>query len=404
LSDAARKRLAPVLDKFEPSEASSYQARVAVERERVPVPWLPYLALVQIIGCRDLGTAEKTMWQVPFRYDRIEAMLTYEKFGLRLHLDVPHDGDDSQKLAAAIVGKLNAIVKTIEKETLQNLAKQKLDNGEVTLLNQQHRLRRAYEHFRTEAEQLLAASEADDTRELETIEKGDFLTRGISKTFERLEIGGFNAIAAINAYFSWLEHILTLALAFGGVDPSGETLCDHIGNRWGDKFRRIFNTLDADANRLLGRLHQVAEDYRNTFGHGGFDKHGATIGVQIEGIAPIPARLTDVRRSPHFELYPFAPLSFREVTAALDEVDRFLDEHPTTKFAMTFIKSGFDVPFDPDSRREYADAMKTRDAQPAVRMAARSDARRRPAGVRAGLLARRNPVYAIPHVCMFPLS
>jgi hypothetical protein len=138
LSDAARKRLAPVLDKFEPSEASSYQARVAVERERVPVPWLPYLALVQIIGCRDLGTAEKTMWQVPFRYDRIEAMLTYEKFGLRLHLDVPHDGDDSQKLAAAIVGKLNAIVKTIEKETLQNLAKQKLNNGEVTLLNQQH--------------------------------------------------------------------------------------------------------------------------------------------------------------------------------------------------------------------------------------------------------------------------
>jgi hypothetical protein len=65
LSDAARKRLAPVLDKFEPSEASSYQARVAVERERVPVPWLPYLALVQIIGCRDLGAAEKTMWQVP---------------------------------------------------------------------------------------------------------------------------------------------------------------------------------------------------------------------------------------------------------------------------------------------------------------------------------------------------
>jgi hypothetical protein len=362
LSEVARKRLAPVLNKFEPSEAPFYRAQVAVERERVPVPWLPYLALVQIIGCRDLGTAEKTMWQVPFRYDGIEAMLTYEKFGLRLYLNAPDNGDDSQQLAAEIVGKLNAIVKTIEKETLQNLAKQKLDSGEVTLLNQQNRLRRAYEHFRTEAEQLLAASEADDTRELGTVEEGDFLTRGISKTFERLEIGGFNAIAAINAYFSWLEHVLTLALAFGDVDPSGGTLRSHIGNRWGDKFRRVFNTPDTDANRMLGRLHQVAEDYRNTFGHGGFDKHGATIGIQIEGVAPIPARLTDVRRSPHFELYPFAPLSFREVTAALDEVDHFLNEHPTTKFAMTFIKNGFDVPFDPDSRREYADAMKTKDS------------------------------------------
>jgi hypothetical protein len=361
LSEAARKRLAPVLDKLEPSEAASYQARVPVERERMPVPWLPYIALVQVIGCRDLGPADKTMWQVPFRYDGIEVMLTHEKFGVRLYLGVAEDGGGSQRLAAEIVGKLNAIVKTIEKEALQDLAEQKLDNGEVTLRNQHHRLRRAYEHFRTEAEQILAASEADDTRELGTVEEGDFLLRGISKTFQRLEVGGFNAIAAINAYFSWLEHVLTLALAFGGADPAGGTLRDHIGNRWGDKFRRVFNTQDTDANRILGRLHEVAEDYRNTFGHGGFDKLGATVGVQIEGIGPIPARLTDVRRSPHFELYPFAPLSFEQVTAVLDEVDRFLHEHPATKYAVAFIETGFDVPFDPDSRREYADAMKSED-------------------------------------------
>ena len=235
--------------------------------------------------------------------------------------------------------------------------------------NQHHRLRRAYEHFRTEAEQILAASEADDTRELGTVEEGDFLSRGISKMFQRLEVGGFNAIAAINAYFSWLEHVLTLAFAFGGADPAGGTLRDHIGNRWGDKFRRVFNTQDTDANRILGRLHEVAEDYRNTFGHGGFDKLGATVGVQIEGIGPIPARLTDVRRSPHFELYPFAPLSFEQVTAVLDEVDRFLHEHPATKYAVAFIESGFDVPFDPDSRREYADAMKSRPLHEVLRRA-----------------------------------
>jgi hypothetical protein len=357
LSEAARNRLAPVLDKFEPSDGARYRARVAVDRERVPVPSLLYMALVQVVGCPDLGTADKTLWRVPFRYEGIEAMLAYEKFGVRLYLDVAEDGGGSERLAAEVVGKLNAIVKTIERESLQDLAERKLENGEVTLRNQHHRLRRAYEHFRAEAEETLAASEADDTRELGTVEEGDLLSRGISKMFRRLEVGGFNAIAAINAYFSWLEHVLTLALAFGSTDPAGGTLRDHIGNRWGDKFRRVFDTQDAAANRVLARMHEVAEDYRNTFGHGGFDKLGATVGVQIEGIGAIPARLTDVRRSPHFELYPFAPVSFAEVTAVLDEVDRFLREHPATKHAMEFIESGFDVPFDSDSRREYADEM-----------------------------------------------
>jgi hypothetical protein len=360
LSEGARKRLAPVLEKFEPSEAGSYRARVAVERERIPVPWLQYMALVQVIGCRDLGPTEKTMWQVPFRYNGTNAMLTYEKFGVRLYLDLGEGGGSGQ-LAAEIVGKLNAIVKTVERDSLRDLAEQKFDDGEVTLRNQHYRLRRAYDHFRAEAERLLAASEAEDTRELGTIEEGDLLSRGISKKFQRLEVGGFNAIAAINAYFSWLEHVLTLALAFDGTDPAGGTLREHIGNRWGDKFRRVFGTEDSNANRVLGRLHEVAEDFRNTFGHGGFDKLGATVGVQLEGIGAIPARLTDVRRSPHFELYPFAPLSFAEVTAVLDEVDGFLHQHASTKHAMTFIESGLDVPFDPDSRHEYADAMESED-------------------------------------------
>jgi hypothetical protein len=74
--------------------------------------------------------------------------------------------------------RTNAIIKTIEKESLQGLAEQKLDNGEVTSRNQHYRLREAYEQFRTEAEQLLAASEADDTRELGSVEDGDLVSRG----------------------------------------------------------------------------------------------------------------------------------------------------------------------------------------------------------------------------------
>ena len=351
LSESALRRLEPVLSKFEPSEGGSYSHGIGVPRERFPVPGLPYMVLTQIIGCRDRGTGEKTLWGVPFRYDGHEALLTYEKFGVRLYLT----GNGDQELADEIIGKLRAIVKALEQDSLTELAEQKFVNAEVTLLNQHHRLRAAYEHFRGLAEQLLADSEAPDTQELGSLEEGDFLSRGISKHFERLELGSFNAIAAINAYFSWLEHVLTLALAFGDVDPAAGVLKEHIGNRWGDKFRRVFDTNDKRSNQVLGRLHEIAETYRNTFGHGGFDKLGATVGVQFEGVGVIPARLTDVRRSPHFELFPFEPISFGEVTAVLDEVDAFL--HETLKLPMRFIEGGFDVPFDTASRREYREAM-----------------------------------------------
>jgi hypothetical protein len=276
------------------------------------------------------------------------------------------------------------------------------------VINQHARLRRAYEHFRAEAENLLAASEAPDT-EIGFEAQGDGLPAVLTETYrryvkligrsshlrqvharlerevrkrlpgcrvtnprddlftelmaplhrswERQEHGSFAAIAAINAYFSWLEHVLVLALLFTDVDPRDSTLDDHIGDKWGEKFKRVFDVQEPDANRVLAQLHEIAETYRNTFGHGGFDKQGATIGIHIEGIGAVPARLTDVRRSPHFELFPFGPATFRGVTATLDEVDRFLREGPRA-IAMRYIEAGLDVPFDGRSRTRIRTAMR----------------------------------------------
>ena len=370
---------------------------------------LAHLVLVQVLGCQDIGIGEKTRWQVTFRYDGVEAVLAHQKFGVRLFLDEVGVGErDGQALAREAIQKLNAIVKTIEQDSLKDLARQKVADAQVTLLNQHARLRAAYVHFRAEAESLLAASEAPDTeigfeeeddgvpavltetyrRYVNLISRSSHLRRAharverevrkrlpgaspasapeglftelmapLQRSWERQEQGSFAAIAAINAYFSWLEHVLVLALLFTDVDPRNGTLEEHIGDKWGEKFKRVFDVQERDANRALAPVHEIAETYRNTFGHGGFDKQGATIGIHIDGIGAVPARLTDVRRSPHFELYPFGPASFREVTATLDEVDRFLREGPRA-IAMRYIEAGLDVPFDGRSRSRIRTAMR----------------------------------------------
>ena len=358
LSPKAAAHLRPILAKFEPAAdaAWSWTTSVHVDLERVPVPWLAYLALTQIVGSRDVGRHEKVRWQVPFTYDGVDAMLADQKFGLRLYLDVP-DGRDSTKVANEIAGKLIAIIRTLERDVLADLSQARYDEGRVTIVNQAHRLRDAYEHFRSEAEQQLAASEADDTFEMGEPGDGEGgLLKGWVMQMTRLSTGSHNGIAATTSYFSWLEHVLVLMLAFTDIDPSDGTLRRHIGDSWQDKFRRVFDMKDKESGRILGRLQEVAEQYRNTYAHGGFDKQGGTIGVHIDGIGPVPARLTDVRRAPQFEIYPFSPSTFGDLTTILDEVDAFLRDGPR-RLAMQYVESGLHVAYDNESRREYRDAM-----------------------------------------------
>jgi hypothetical protein len=63
----------------------------------------------------------------------------------------------------------------------------------------------------------------------------------------------------------------------------------------------------------LDRLHEVSETYRNTYGHGGFDKEGGSIYFHVPDVGALPARLTDVRDSPHFDVIPVGSLDFEEL-------------------------------------------------------------------------------------------
>lgn len=280
-------------------------------------------------------------------------MLTHEKFGVRLYVGT---SNDAEALGQEILTKLATITGAVEADVLKKLARRRMTEGRVTVLNQAAYLRRMYEYFRERAEKSLKDSEAADTKELGEPGEPDWLTKGSSRHFQRLETGSFNALAAINAYFSWLEHVLVLALAFTDQDASEGTLDRHMRAPWSEKFRRVLDMQEADANRMLGRLREVAETYRNPYAHGGFDKLGATVSVHLPGIGPVPARLTDVRRSPHFALYPFAPDSFADVINVFAAVDGFLRTGPL-RLAIRYVEYNMDVPVDKRSRHQIRNAM-----------------------------------------------
>jgi hypothetical protein len=127
-----------------------------------------------------------------------------------------------------------------------------------------------------------------------------------------------------------------------------------------DGLERVFDiNADATAKRLHDRLHEVSETYRNTYGHGGFDKEGGSIYFHVPEVGALPARLTHVRDSPHFDLIPVDSLDFEEVCALFDEVDEFLATSEVTRFGVRYAEAGMDVHYDERSRRRFAEAMES---------------------------------------------
>lgn len=157
------------------------------------------------------------------------------------------------------------------------------------------------------------------------------------------------------AYFSLLEHVLVGCLPFTSFDPSKESVKAFIGLGWREKFTRVFS-LDKDrkASEMFNTLRSISEEYRNTYGHGGFDKAGSTVAFQVPTIGPIPAILSDIRDSPHFDFVPTRETDFDTLCRSFDDFEGWLASGDLGN-AWIWITAGLDYRYDKQFREEIRD-------------------------------------------------
>lgn len=357
-NDKAREALARLFADFERRDDHGdlweKSEMVGVEPSQLPVPGLVLLLLTQGLGFVNRGIDEKTAWQVPIGFRGHRVTVASQKFGLRLYV-APNEGSEesAEDIGTEVVRRIRKGLQIFERDALPSLVRMQVDAGNLTIANRVVSQTAMYAYFREAAEERFRYAE-----QVEPVEAGesDSVTgvfTGIEKIYENQEIGSWNAIAAVNAYFSRLEHELVLLLAFTGFDPSGGALEAFIGDHWGSKFKQLFEiSSDGVAKRIYDRLHEIAETFRNPYAHGGFDKSRSALWFHLDGIGAVPARLSDVRSSPHFELFPIQTEGFAEICATLDETDAWLREG---RFGAAFewIDSHLDVAYDEESRRQY---------------------------------------------------
>ncbi|MDP2316562.1 MAG: hypothetical protein Q8P41_26955 [Pseudomonadota bacterium] len=282
------------------------------------MPTLLALLLEHVVGARfEHQPMEKVHWSCEFTFRGFACAVALEKFGLRLYVDQAAEGVD----AGTILKKLNKSIAAAERYAFEPFVRSQTQAGNVVVQNLEGRLRAGYDHFRTRA-----SAEKEGTE---------------------LSWDGFHdGLAMLDAYFSWLEHVFVLLLPFAGYDRTTDDLVNFISAKWGDKYRRILG-LNGDAERArYEAIHDIKERLRNTFAHGGFEKGGASLYVQVDHHWPIPARMTGVVDSPLFRIVALDRAEFEEVCKLLDSFDAYLSERFPT--GMLYARSGIDLPFSAD--------------------------------------------------------
>lgn len=174
--------------------------------------------------------------------------------------------------------------------------------------------------------------------------------------------GSHNALAMVNAAFSAIEHALVLALPF--TDSARRvSVRDLIRERWSGKFKCIYDvTRDTTAHHYYRRLNDAAEEWRNPYSHGGFDKMGGGVYVHFRRVGVIPAALTNVRVDPELSFMPTRQDDFAALCSLFDSVEKFMKAHHNTRLAMRYIEGGLSVSYDHKSIDRYQAALSSDEA------------------------------------------
>jgi len=316
-------------------------------RSAVPEPAVLLYLLRDVLGFANIGRFEKVAWECVFSFRGIRASIADQKLGMRLYLDRAAFADRPAARATGteLVRALERAMKVLERRFLGAYATVQLKTDQVTVMNQSARLREMYEYFKGGAK---AAYEG-------TGRLADTGSGGGWRIFREETEGFFNTVSMITAYFSWLEHVLLLALAFH--DAERMPVAEFMRLKWSEKYLALLPVKHhVRGLRVYRRLRRASEEYRNPYAHGALHLRQGAVAFHLPGCGAVSMGLRQDHLTPSFWLLPFDRRAFDDAVRTFAATDRLLREHRSTRAAMKWIDGGLPVAFDDRSRAEYTRA------------------------------------------------
>jgi len=373
LNHRLRLRLKPFSPETEIARWNDRSNVRSVEfKNSAPPPYIVFLMFVYFLKFRYWGRSEKVAWEIPVLFQGQPLLLRHQKFGFQILCLGPKLPDEA--LVQRALNTINKAIPLTEK-LAEPLLLQKVNEGRMTLRNDFPNLYDRYSFFRSryiERRSESAGASANpflletaaDTIPIRFEGESNFSSESsvsleaFNAKIRAMQESSHYAVAAIDAFFSLLEHILVLLAAFLDELPAKPSLAQFIGLNWDQKFMLVFDIKNGSkAKFFCDQLRIFKERYRNFFTHGNLQKGGGSILVHVDAVGAIPFTLTRFDN-------PFHPL-FRhlecteldEIFKFFDSVEDFIENAPESRYGYKFIRTGLSVAFDVQSREQYKVAM-----------------------------------------------
>ncbi len=321
--EAARRALGSV----KPATASTpadrdflFNAKRTDAGRKLPAQHLVYFVLVDLLGYRNLGKFEKLAWSIPIEFNERAFLIEHRKFGVGIFAaDLEKDEADAQQ----IVNHIHKAVRTA-RPFFDWLAARAIDDSAVNVTNKSVSLFDRFEFLRDSYG--LKANEAE-TRKGERVIKtgksgngGDWQTISFPAFRLRAE-AKWLGLAAIEAFFSWTEHVLIHIGILRGRLTSANEVTRAAEANWPTKFKLAFDLADERSKKLYDDLLIVRKELRNFAAHGSFGKQGEAFHFHSSAGA-VPVLLPDPIGSRRFALGE--PSAF-DLQHALQTIEEFIE-------------------------------------------------------------------------------
>lgn len=298
-----------------------YGKRTIAGRD-LPPYYLVYFLLIELLEFPHLGKAEKVAWSIPIRFNDNVFIIEHRKLGFGVF--GPESGDH-EATATEIVRLITQGVKAAE-PFCEWVAEEAVKSSELNVNNQGEHLFARFEFLLEEYDKLAneALARAGEQHVEETASE-DGRTVSMKVEFPEFELrlkATWLALSAIEAFFSWTEHVfIHLAILTGGVSTASE-VSELAGDEWKTKFNRAVPSASGALSNLFNQLLTVRREIRNCLAHGSFGKEGQAFDFHSRAGA-VPLLLPHKQKHHRFALAE--DLSFDE-KHALQTIKDFIKE------------------------------------------------------------------------------
>lgn len=238
----------------------------------LPPYHLVYFLLVDLLGFPALGQQEKVAWSVPINFSDKTYIIEHRKLGLGVFAE---NAEAQEHEASQIVTLVRKAVRAAT-PYFEWLAETAVANSKLNVQNRSASLFERFEYLRDLYRKVAdeAQSRSGETIVDETKHNGGVSQRISFPGIELRKNAEWLAIAAVDAFFSWTEHVFIQLAILQSKLKTGVEVADLAGAEWAEKFKRAIDLDEPGMKKPFDDLLTIRRQTRNYMAHGAFGKRG----------------------------------------------------------------------------------------------------------------------------------